>query len=352
MFLAIREIKHEKTRYGLIIAMVTLISYLMLMMLALMMGLSNENTAAISSWDTKTVFLNSNANVNLSQSLITDKQAGNLTKHEALVGSVPVVIQTTGKVHHKQTIQFLGLDQGQYIESKRLELIKGHNPQNDHQITLDEDLLNHGYKLGDRVKLNASTDRFKVVGFTKNTKINISPVAIGTLASWRKLKGVGPQFVGSGIFADRQIKKSKHADLSRYSVNSFIKKLPGYSAQNSTFMIMIGFLMVISFIIIAVFLYILTMQKKAEYALIRAQGITAKMLINAAVGQAFILMLAGEIISLLLMAITMLTMPKTVPMTVNWPIALLLSLVLLIIGILGALLPVRMINKIDPLDAI
>lgn len=352
MFLAIREIKHEKTRYGLIIAMVTLISYLMLMMLALMMGLSNENTAAIRSWDTQTVFLNKNANENLAQSLITSQQAGKLSKHEALVGSSPVVIQRTGKAHHKQTIQFIGLDKDQYIYQDKLKIVAGHRPRNDHQITLDEELRSHGYHLGDRVKLNSLPGRYQVVGFSQDTKLNIAPVAVGSLSAWRDLKGVGPQFVASGIFTNTQVKKSRHADLSRYSVDSFIKKLPGYSAQNNTFMIMIGFLMVISFIIIAVFLYILTMQKKTEYALIRAQGIPARMLVNAALSQAFILMLAGEVISLILMAITMAAMPNTVPMMVNWPIAVLLSLVLLVIGLLGALLPVRMINKIDPLDAI
>lgn len=36
-------------------------------------------------------------------------------------------------------------------------------------------------------------------------------------------------------------------------MNEFINKLPGYSAQNATFGFMIGFLMIISLVIIAVF---------------------------------------------------------------------------------------------------
>ena len=56
MFLAIKEILHEKFRYGLIMAMFILISYLMLILMGLMLGLANENTAAIKSWGTQTVF--------------------------------------------------------------------------------------------------------------------------------------------------------------------------------------------------------------------------------------------------------------------------------------------------------
>ena len=47
MFLAIKEIRHEKLRYGLIIGMIVLIGYLMFMLMGMMLGLANENTAAI-----------------------------------------------------------------------------------------------------------------------------------------------------------------------------------------------------------------------------------------------------------------------------------------------------------------
>lgn len=56
MFLAIREIRHNKLRYGLIIGMIALIGYLIFMLMGLMLGLANENTAAIKSWDTQTVY--------------------------------------------------------------------------------------------------------------------------------------------------------------------------------------------------------------------------------------------------------------------------------------------------------
>lgn len=47
MFLALKEMKHEKLRYGLIVAMIVLISYLMFFLMGMMLGLQNENDAAI-----------------------------------------------------------------------------------------------------------------------------------------------------------------------------------------------------------------------------------------------------------------------------------------------------------------
>lgn len=50
MFLALKEITHEKLRYGLIVALVTLVSFLIFILTSLAQGLSNVNTAAINSW--------------------------------------------------------------------------------------------------------------------------------------------------------------------------------------------------------------------------------------------------------------------------------------------------------------
>lgn len=71
MFLAIKEIKREKLRYGLIILMIFLISYLIFILSALATGLASENTQALESWNAQKVVLNKNANVSMSQSILT-----------------------------------------------------------------------------------------------------------------------------------------------------------------------------------------------------------------------------------------------------------------------------------------
>ena len=350
MFLAIREIKHNKLLYGLIVGMVALIGYLIFMLMGLMLGLANENTAAIRSWDTKTVLLNKNANESLSQSLITEDQVGKLNQHEALVGTTPVVMEKTTGRPAKQSIQFMGMAKDQYLYQKKLDLSSGRKPQNNNEIALDESLKEDGYHLGSNVKLNSQVKSFKVVGFVKNAKLNIAPLAIGSLKTWQQLKGVNGLYVASGIFTDRN--GSHHPKLAKYLVHEFIQKLPGYAAQNTTFEFMIGFLMVISLIVIAVFLYILTMQKLPEYAVLRAQGIPVTTLIKATFAEAVLLMVVGVGISLVVTFITGLVIPKAVPMLINWSLIILVGVSLVILGAIGALLPVRIITKIDPLDAI
>lgn len=350
MFLAVKEIRHEKLRYGLIIGMIVLIGYLMFMLMGMMLGLANENTAAIDSWDAKSVVLNKNSNINLSQSLIVKQDLPKLNDHQALVGQTRAVIERAKGTTDKQTIQFVGLDRSQFIYQKKLKLSSGHKPHDKNQVVLDEGLKSKGYRLGDQITLNGSTQKYRVVGFAKDAKLNIASVVYGSLSIWQTLKGTGDQFAASGIFSDQK-QTVKNKNLKQYSTGTFIDKLPGYAAQNMTFEFMIAFLMVISLIVITVFLYILTMQKIPNYAVLRAQGIPAAYLIGATIDQAVVLMVSGTLGALLLMIASKAVMPSSVPMLINWPLTGILSLALVVLGVAGSLLPVRMISRIDPLDA-
>lgn len=354
MFLALREIKREKIRYGLIMAMIVMISYLMFVLMGMMIGLANENKAAITTWHTRAVYLNKNANDSMSQSLITkDQLAGHrLNGHESLVGQAPVVItKTTGKAD-KQSAQFIGVVPGQTIAKEHMPLASGRHARHTDELVVDQSLQAKGYRLGDRVQLNSTGDNYRIVGFAKDAQLNVAPVVYGRLATWKTLRGVAPQVVASGIISDQPESRQRFPRLAHYTAQEFIQKLPGYAAQNSTFAFMIGFLMVISLVIIAVFLYILTMQKMPNYAVLRAQGIPARYLIATTIHQAVILMAVGVCGGLLLTLLTTWAMPMTIALVLDWPLIALLVVTMIILGVLGALLPVRMILRIDPVRAL
>lgn len=349
MFLAIKEIKHAKVHYGLIIAMVTLIGYLIFMLLGLMLGLANENTAAIDAWSTKTVVLSKGANVNLNQSLIKTADLPPLKAGDSLVGQSPVVISRQTGAAHKQSAQLIGLRADQPIY-QHLELVSGHRPQKPRQVVLAANLRTKGYRLGDRIKLAGQKQSLTVVGFAKDGMLNMTPIVYGNLQLWQAVKG-GPQFAASAIFSQRTFQLDTTA-LKAYPRATYVNKLPGYTAQNKTFAAMIGFLMIISMIIIGVFLYILTMQKLPNYAVLRAQGIPGRTLTVATVSQAAVLMVSGGVLSLLLTRLTMLGLPASMPFQLSWPLAAGLTGALVLLGTVGALIPVKLIQRVQPLDAL
>lgn len=349
MFLAIKEIKHAKVHYGLIIAMVTLIGYLIFMLLGLMLGLANENTAAIDAWSTKTVVLSKGANVNLNQSLIKTADLPPLKAGDSLVGQSPVVISRQTGAAHKQSAQLIGLRADQPIY-QHLELVSGHRPKDSRQVVLAANLRTKGYHLGDRIKLAGQKQSLTVVGFAKDGMLNMTPIVYGNLQLWQAVKG-GPQFAASAIFSQRTFQLDTTA-LKAYPRATYVNKLPGYTAQNKTFAAMIGFLMIISMILLGVFLYILTMQKLPNYAVLRAQGIPGRTLMMATISQAAVLMVSGGLLSLLLTRLTMLGLPQSMPFQLSWSLAAGLTLALVLLGMIGALIPVKMIQRVQPLDAL
>lgn len=349
MFLALREIKKEKLRYGLIITMIVMITYLLFILLGLMNGLSNENTAALKSWDTRTVWLNKNANDRLSQSTLTSAQVPNYDAHHmALIGDVPGQLKRTQGAAHKQDVQLVGLKNKDFIAQKKIHLVSGHWLRNDHQLVLDESLRQQGYHLGTKVSFNGNK-QLKVVGFARDAKLNIAPIAYTTLSEWQKLHG-GP-IVASGLVSNR-VNHHHYAGMHRYSIVQFINKLPGYTAQNTTFEMMIGFLLIISLIVIAVFLYILTMQKTKQYALLRAQGIPSEKLIGATIAQSLILIISGVVIAIILTMLTLKALPAGVPVLMDPHQLSWMVMAILGIGLLSSCLPTVMIMRIDPLDAL
>lgn len=352
MFLAFEEIKKEKKRYGLIVLMIFLVSYLIFLLSSLAIGLQNENTQAIDSWGIQRVVLNKNANISMPQSILTNKDTTDtkIGKKESVIGQLPVVVKAAGR--SSLTAQFLGVKKGQFIYQDQ-QLVAGRRAQKNDEVTVDETFktVNH-YRLGDQLELNISGQKYKIVGFVKGAKINMLPIIYGDLSVWQTARQTVPNVAFSGIVSKDRHYTYNHLDAKTYSVKTFVNKLTGYAIQKTTFTLMIAFLFLISMVIIAVFLYILTLQKLHNFAVMRAQGISTRTLVNAVISQSLLLTVTGVVLALLCMWLTVAILPAAVPMNFAPTIIISGSLGMLITGIIGGLIPVRSIIKIDPAQAI
>jgi putative ABC transport system permease protein len=349
MFLALKELKKEKLRSGMIISMIVLISYLIFILTSLALGLARQNTDAINSWGTQKITLNSNANVDMRQSFLTEEQAGALTDDEAYVGETSVVV--TAKDHDQLSAVFIGLEDDQFI-AENIELESGHRVDDAHEIVADDSLKLQGYELGSKVKLADDTHKFTIVGFTKNAKLNVAPVLYGQLDTWKSLRGITQGPIASAVVSKDADYKTSEKDAKTYTKDEVISNLPGYKAQTTTFIIMIAFLMVISLVIIAVFLYILTMQKLPNYAVLRAQGIPSKVLVNATISQSVLLVVSGLAIGTLLTVVSAFVLPAAIPLAFDLHFLSAVGLGLLVMAVLGGLIPIKSVVSVDPVSVI
>lgn len=246
--------------------------------------------------------------------------------------------------------QLIAIKREQYI-FKTMSLVAGRKFNNKHEVVVDSLFNQYGYQIGDKIKFNGKNDSYKIVGFVKNAKLNIAPLVYGDFSLWKKIRPMAPTAQATAIVSQRKL-NYHHKQAKNYSTKQFVLKLPGYVAQNTTFEMMITFLFIISLITIAIFLYIVTMHKLPSYAVLRAQGVSAKMLVKATVLQSFLLSVVGSMLGLVFTLLTLKAMPITVPMYLSSWMMVSVILGMIFVGLVGSLIPVRSILKVDPASAI
>ncbi|EME3499515.1 ABC transporter permease [Enterococcus faecium] len=355
MFLALNEIMHSKLRYALVAGVMFLIAYLVFFLTGLAYGLAQDNRTAVDKWEADSIVLSKDANSNLGMSMITKKIA-----EEVEGGKVAYLAQTPGVVTSKDSteegkinVSFFGIDKNQFIMPN---LVEGKAFDNDDEAVGDISLKEeYGLAVGDTVKLSGSDKTFKLTAFTDHAKFNVSPVLYTTINAYQEIR-FEKEDTSENARINAIVVRGKISnlpeDLEQIKISKFINELPGYNAQVLTFGFMIGFLIVIAAIVIGIFIYVLTMQKINIFGVMKAQGITGGFIARSVVAQTFILSFVGILLGLLGTVGTSLVLPDAVPFQSNWLFFGVISLLMLVVAVLGALFSVRTIVKIDPLKAI
>ena len=115
---------------------------------------------------------------------------------------------------------------------------------------------------------------------------------------------------------------------------------------------MIVSLAAISSIIIGIFMYILTMQKKSIFGVSKIQGYRNLFIMKSVIYQAVVVTSLGFILGFMATLLTVEFLPPQVPTALFWELYLLITLFAIICSLIGSLFSARSILKIDPLDAL
>ena len=218
---------------------------------------------------------------------------------------------------------------------------------------IDQSLKDKGFKVGDTITLSQSDEKLHIVGVSESAKYNASPVIFANDKTIEKLIQRLSSDKTNVVVKDSNWKdKNVDKDLEVIGIDDFVENLPGYKPQNLTMNFMITFLFVISATVIGVFLYVITLQKKNLFGVLKAQGFTNGFLMKMVLAQTFILALIGTLIGLILTLLTSLVLPEAVPVQFNIGTLIIFGIVLILTSLVGSLFSVLSIRKIDPLKAI
>ncbi|WP_122647260.1 ABC transporter permease [Enterococcus mediterraneensis] len=349
MYLAIKEILHNKLRYSLVLVTVFLISFMVFFMTSLAIGLVRDNRTAADNWDSTGVVLSKYANKNLTASFITEDNYKDKLSDDAAPLGYMFAVTNLKNDDTTVNISIFAQNWDSFIAPK---LIEGHYPESKNEVIIDQSMENYNIKMGDQIQLNGSTDEYKVVGITNDSKFFTVPVIYTDLSTYWKLQHTDKTTKTiSAIVLNNDVDVSGEG-LVQVTEQDMISNIPGYTPEVNVFMGMIIALVVITCLVVGIFIYIIMIQKLGLYGIMRAQGIQSKTIIWSLFCQIFVLSGMGVLMALIGVWAVKFVLPATLFFYPSWLAYSLLGLAIIIMALLGGLISLPKILKIDPIEAI
>lgn len=370
MFLALKELMYSKGRFLMISLIIVLISWLVFFLAGLGNGLSDLGAATLKYSDVDYAVYEENSDFSFSKSMLSESSADELLKEEGVkavapIGTASASIRQKGSDEDKASkvdVLIAGIRPGSFMEPK-VTSGKSLQEKNPSGVIVDDSLKVDGFELGDKLTINGSTQEMEIIGFTKNQSLSHQPVVFSSLEKLRDYKYAAPgsdngvQDAVNSILIQGKDSNPERIEQSIKNIQVGSKKesinaVPGYSAENGTITMMLGFLIVISAIVIAVFFFILTSQKTQQFGVMKAIGGSNWFIIKSVVSQVFILSVVSILIGVGLTYATAAILPDSMPFNLINSLVISYSLVLLAISVISSFFSVLKIAKIDPLTAL
>lgn len=365
MFLALREMRHAKARYSLILVIMLLLSFLVLFVGGLAQGLSYANISALENMPATHYIVQDDAEhafrrSQLGEDALDRAKASVGDGHAAALGVQNGTV-TGGGGESKADVAFFAVDMEGML-APRVTEGEALGKAASGQVLADEGLKDSGIVLGSVLTDQASGLTFTVSGFVQDQSYSHIPVVYMNLTDWQSMSG-GPGRGGEGglrfnavaLNADAQQISGLAGGLEGSEIitqRQAIDAVPGYKSERNSLVMMIAFLFIIASFVLSVFFYVITIQKSAQFGVMKAMGTPSLYLAWSIIFQVMLLASAGLGLSLLLTYGMSMALPAGMPFRLEGGAMLLTSLLFIGMSLLGALISVARVAKADPLEAI
>ena len=135
-------------------------------------------------------------------------------------------------------------------------------------------------------------------------------------------------------------------------VDDAVLALPAVAQQESVFAAIVGATFVVVALVVALFFALVTMEKRTQYAVLKAIGARTRTLAFGVLIQATVTAFLGFLLGLGLTRLVGAVLPASVPATFVTGTAVSLLVATIVMGGLGAVLSFRRIGRIDPASAL
>jgi putative ABC transport system permease protein len=371
-FLALRELSFARGRFALMGAVVALVAVLMVLLSGLSVGLVNDGVSGLQRLPVTSLAFQHDVEESsaFSRSVISPDAVEDWAQQPGVAEAAPfgnALVNGRTDADVEIDLALFGVELGSFVDPAVHE---GARLAGEGEVVISASAADEGIDVGDTIVLEPSGMELEVVGVLADQH-TFGHVDIGylSLRSWQEARaGVRPgdevpdrvydEITAVAVKAaggkDVDLAAGdKAAGTTSMELEESFNASPGYTAETSTLNLIQWFLYAISALVVGAFFTVLTIQRRGEIAVLRAMGASKGYLLRESLLQSIVLLAISAGVGILAgvamgAAISRTAMPFALE---AGPIAG-ATLLLLVLGVLGAGIAVLRITRVDPLAAL
>lgn len=370
MFLALRELAFQRSRFVIMGAVIALIAILMVLLSGLAVGLTNDGVSGLQHMDVTSFAFQKDVSENAAFSRSTvDPAAVDIWRQQPGVKDAAPYGNTLVNSRTNQGVEIdlalFGVEQGSFIDP---DVAQGSRLSGEGQIVISETAAADGIDIGDTIILQPTGVELEVVGILKGQHtFGHLDVGYVHLKTWQEITAgmrpgdTVPAHVYQNITAVA-VQGGDGLDLASADAaagtTSIIREetynaSPGFSAETSTLQLIQVFLYGISALVVGAFFTVLTIQRQPEIAVMRAMGASTGYLLRQSLMQSLLLLVVSAGIGIALGLVAGLGIANTpMPFAIELGPIMAATALLLVLGLVGAGVAILRITRVDPLSAL
>ena len=372
MFLALRQLSFSRGRFALMGAVVTLIAILMVLLSGLAVGLTNDGVSGLQRIGVTAFAFQKDVSKDssFSRSVVGPAEVEAWQQQDGVAAAAPfgnTLVNARTNSGIEIDLALFGVEIGSFIDP---DVAQGARLAGERQVVVSSTAAESGIQVGDIVIIEPTGIEMTVVGILGEQQ-TFGHVDVGyvPLRTWQEVRaGMRPgdvvpdhvyqEFTAVALEAENGSSLDLAAGDAAAGTTSLTREesygaSPGFTAETSTLQLIQGFLYVISAVVVGAFFTVLTIQRQPEIAVLRAMGASTGYLLRESLLQSIVLLVLSASVGVGIgLAAGAFISATQIPFALEAPAILGATMLLLVLGLVGAAFAVIRITRIEPLTAL
>lgn len=365
MFLALKEMRRAKARFGLLMAAIGLLVFLVLFQQSLQNGLITGFVGGLRNQSAPVLVYSVDGRRNLQGGVLVPDLEAKVRAVEGIgkVGRLSLATFTAQAGKEETDASVIGYDDAALGAPR--ELSAGRYPNAPGEAVANDSDATKGFGIGDVVTLDPAGYRITVVGLARDVQINVTPTLYVQYDTY--LDAVKSRFPDAATVLPNALAVAPAAGVSDATLVERINalsedldaltradaaaKTPGVSTVKQSFsVIFLLYGLVVPFVT-GLFFLIITFQKSNALTLLRAIGAPAGRLVSALLVQVLLVIVVGLAVGIALY--TPVSQQRLGGITLRFETGAVIfwSVLLVVFGLISSLFSAKRVLAIDPVAA-